>query len=337
MHTRLTKEVAKLGEFDQLDLLRKMMEGVTTVDIVMLSPTSNLNGVYSDLGTLIRKLNNSLEKERDPSNSGYAVLTEFEKLPIQERVSNCDKYQTKLLKFFDRNSSALNIFDRIKLQDNTIIYAVDLLIGLLTSSLYNNPAMHTADQLKLLQQLKANPLATVALKNDDTSTAIKRFQLFYRILINSYLSEDKRSFINSLITRLFDFECQYRTHLNKTISLLERMKQDFNNGYVDKLDTKFLFFGSKTPKNVIVLRSIFDKLPNELNLLQNDGDQFVAAIKDITAQAFAIIKDEKSQTFLRKHDLNQFWSKLYDDMQDVINEEGEIPGMIKKYNRRTAN
>jgi len=332
MFNRLTIEISKLKEFEQLDLLRKMVEGVLSIEALLmtLGHTNELRlhgDTINTINNMISSLSDSFQA-KESEKPGYAILNEYHQLAIQQRISNSDEYQTRLLRYFNRDSHALNTFDKIKLQDNTVIHAMNLCIGLLAHTVYNDQSLATADQLKLFIILKSDPLAKCTMKSPVISAALMRFQLFYNILCNSYIPDDKRKFIEMITLRLLDLEFSYRTPLNKTIRLLNRMKKELDRGYVNKLASKFLVFGSETPKSAIALRNILAKLPEECNVMRSDDIQKdVATIKDIFAQAFAIIKEEKSKIHLWSKDEGEFWKGLFDDMNAVIKEEGDALGM----------
>jgi hypothetical protein len=336
MFDRVTQEIARLSEFEQLDILRKMLEGVLTYQSVLETHGRYISNQFINLDRMLDYLQDS-QPLSEAEKKAQVILREYTQRPIEKRVSTDTACHAELLRHCNDSSRVITQFKKVRTHDQTVLRAIGLYINLFAQSVYAINNCSTETMLAVFECLKADPKQALNTENRDLVAAVKRFQDFYNILTNSYLADSTRKYIILLIVRLLELEMLYRTPLNKAISMLTNMKNDLEEARVDKLETKFLFFGSKTPDSVVELRRILSEMPGTFDVLtMNDEacNKYVESIKNIFAQAYDIVENEKSKTFLKSKKAEEFWKDLYTDMARVKQNESEALALPRSIGKR---
>jgi hypothetical protein len=336
MFDRVTQEIARLCEFEQLDILRKMLEGVLTYQSVLETHGRYISNQFINFDRMLDYLQDS-QSLSEAEKKAQVILQEYSQRPIEKRVSTDTTCHAELLRHCNDSSRIIIQFKKIQTHDQTVLRAIDLYVNLFARSVYVIEGCSTETVLAVFECLKENPKKALNTENCDLVAAIQRFQSFYNTLTNSYLPDNTRKYITSLIVRLLELEMLYRTPLNKTISLLNRMKNDMDEARVDKLETTFLFFGSKTPDSVIELRRILSEMPSTFNVLTMNEEachKYVESIKNTFALTYDIVENEKSKTFLKSKKAEEFWKDLYSDMVHVKQNENEALALPRRIGNR---
>lgn len=324
MFNRLTIEISNLPDYEKLDLIRKMYEGVLSFETVCKS--HGLLGKFKQhfdsifhLNSMIESLSDKVNERSTHDNKASALLRNYCNLPISSRISQAQDLLKQIYQVAGKNSPVLNDLKKVEDQDQSLINAVNTFIELFTLSIYFVPVISTQEAKRVFDTLKTNPLANIATNNVDLKVAINQFQHYQETLSHCYCSPQRKADIQFLTGRFMEAQLNYYVpHIN-TIAFLLSINHKFEKLGFNK--DIFGLFEAKPPKCVGKIKLLLNKLPETLLICDPEIEKHIATIKEVFVDIYQLAAKEAPKQTLRSKDLDNFWDTFFKEMQMINNQE----------------
>lgn len=313
----------------RFQLLRMMVEGDLTYKTFLqmrdIKEIFRSNGLVNDFVDTVEEYTRF--SERLHGTKGSASFEKFCRLSIAERydTDTADQYHAAILKEAGRDSSILKQFDKVREEDASVLYAVYHLVDMFLYYAYKVDDVSLSDLLNILSSLEKNPLIELKINHPVLLQKINEFQSLYTMLINSYISTDKKDFIAHIAYVTLHRELNCRAPYYGVIRCLEKMKAEFSKD--DAKDHVFMFFGTRTPESVSKIKAILAKLPENLNVLNLEIDEKMAEFKQAFDEVDVIVQSEQKGKIFRDKTVDKFW---LDRLREIESAQKEFAAITEQ-------
>jgi hypothetical protein len=343
MFKKIIHDISKLDERTQLKLLRDLVEGeLSYKDAVKLinagePKTSHRTQDFDSFLPATHDVLSTMDQIRGVGSSDTAkkTLAMYAEMSIQLRLRDTNTYNSLII--FGKQPGCESISraaEKIRTQDISLTWAIQLLVALFAQRLYGTAAP-TTSILKILTLLENDPSKELN-AGVELNPAISFLQKFYDVLTHSYITNDKQEHIKTLTANLLQLENFHRAPIIKIITFLSKLKTDLNN--TDIRAPKFMFFGKdkgKLPDGFDSLKLCLNDLPDHLNLQGESLGTDLSTISACLNQIHETVQIQKPKTLLRPKEVDAFWNEISHDIEKLITEEDcDIIQQLKQSSRR---
>ncbi len=171
MFNRFTQSLIKMDERSQLEFLRKMVEGVLSLDTVMRAGELGAVNQLLSHGDQIGVLDHIVDAIDLRANTlrgnaaGIDLVNQFQALSAKERAKQADTYIRQLQRLGKSGEHAHKQLMNILSKDSAIIVACNQLVAMFAYKLYCINDIDTSEQCEIINNLSENPECVIKSKH----------------------------------------------------------------------------------------------------------------------------------------------------------------------------